>query len=262
MQFIKSILILIAASNILFAQKSEKVTLTVLFDNTTLNEYCTPEWGFACLLENDKERLLFDTGLKAGILLENMKAFGCDPGNIDKIVLSHMHNDHTGGILEIVKKNPNVDVYVVDSADKAELEEWQVNKNKLHKVKDFTKIISNVYSLGEMPGRANEQAIIIKAKNGIYIITGCAHPGIINIIKEAKKHFSDQPIKLVAGGFHLLREDNEAIKQIIQQFKELGVEKAGPTHCTGDQVIQKFAKEYGENFVKLGVGFTKTVEVN
>ena len=258
----KFIIILVLAANIVFAEEKKELTITVLFDNMKLNENCTSEWGFACLLETQDEQVLFDTGLKGDVLLHNFKALEIDPGNISKVILSHMHNDHTGGLPVIIKENPNADVYVVDSADNAELEVLKISKNKLHKVKEFTKINDCIYSLGEMPGRANEQSLVIEIKTGIYIITGCAHPGIIKIINKAKIHFKDQPIKLVMGGFHLHLEADETVNQTIEQFKALGVEKAGPTHCTGDHVIQKFADEYGEDFEKLGVGFTKMVEVN
>ena len=87
-------------------------------------------------------------------------------------------------------------------------------------------------------------------------------PELLKLLKKAKKHFENEPITLVMGGFHLLREDDETIATVINQFKELSIEKVGPTHCTGDHVIKKFKEEFGEDFVQMGIGFAQSFEID
>ena len=158
--------------------------ITILFDNTTLNPSCQAEWGFACLVESEQERVLFDAGADGDILLHNFEKLGIPPTGIDKIIISHMHGDHTGGLSSILEKNQNSTVYFVQSATDEQLGIYKKLPIKIKKVKDFTKISDNLYSLGEMQGKTNEQSIVIKTKHGIVIITGCAHPGIVEIVKK------------------------------------------------------------------------------
>lgn len=90
------------------------------------------------------------------------------------------------------------------------------------------------------------------------VITGCAHPGIIKIVSKAKDLLNED-ILLVMGGFHLTGESSNIIESIVSKFKELGVQYAGPCHCSGDVTRQLFGKEYEKNFIKVGVG--KVIEI-
>jgi 7,8-dihydropterin-6-yl-methyl-4-(beta-D-ribofuranosyl)aminobenzene 5'-phosphate synthase len=91
------------------------------------------------------------------------------------------------------------------------------------------------------------------------VITGCAHPNIARIL-EMVKTLRNEKIYMVFGGFHLLSKSDDQVKEIIKKFKELGVEKVGPTHCTGDRAIELFKEAYGKNYVPMGVG--KVIKIN
>ena len=104
-----------------------------------------------------------------------------------------------------------------------------------------------------------EQALLIETSQGIILITGCAHPGIVDIVKKAKDVLK-KDIYLVFGGFHLVETSANQVNRIIAEFEDLGVQKVGATHCTGDEAIELFKKAYGENFVALGVGKRITVD--
>jgi len=104
-----------------------------------------------------------------------------------------------------------------------------------------------------------EHSLILDTKRGLVVITGCAHPGIVKIIKTVKNQFSDKEIYLVMGGFHLYNLSESEVKQIIENFKNLGVQKVVPSHCTGDQAIGLFAEAYQGDFIQNGVG--KLIEV-
>ena len=98
-----------------------------------------------------------------------------------------------------------------------------------------------------------EQALVLDTSQGIVVITGCAHPGIVGIVKKAKEMLS-KDIDLVFGGFHLMGTPTSQIKKIIAEFRAMGVNKVGATHCTGDEAIQMFRDEWGKDFVELGAG--------
>ena len=83
-------------------------------------------------------------------------------------------------------------------------------------------------------------------------MTGCAHPGIVNIVKKTKELINNN-LYLVMGGFH------RPPVSVVQKFRELGVEKVAPSHCTGDHIRNAFAQEYKEDFVEYGVG--KIIEI-
>ena len=90
------------------------------------------------------------------------------------------------------------------------------------------------------------------------IITGCSHPGIVNIIKKAKEMLKEN-VYLVVGGFHLFVSSDFEIEEIVRSFRELKVEKVAPCHCTEEKAISMFEKEYKEDFIKAEVG--KVIEV-
>jgi 7,8-dihydropterin-6-yl-methyl-4-(beta-D-ribofuranosyl)aminobenzene 5'-phosphate synthase len=93
----------------------------------------------------------------------------------------------------------------------------------------------------------------LNTKNGLVIITGCSHPGIVNIVRRAKDIFSKE-VYMVFGGFHLMKHSSDMISDIIDELKNLGVKKCGSTHCSGDEAIQMFKEAFGNNFVQMGSG--------
>ena len=114
-------------------------------------------------------------------------------------------------------------------------------------------IAENQYTTGEMGLSIHEQAMVIQTDQGLVIITGCAHPGIVEIIEQSGLMF-DEKVRLVLGGFHLGSKSKAEIETILKDFRRLGVEQVAPCHCAGEGAITKFAEEYGENFIRAGVG--------
>jgi metal-dependent hydrolase (beta-lactamase superfamily II) len=129
----------------------------------------------------------------------------------------------------------------------------ETKKAEVTSVYEPEEICSNVFSTGEMGEAIKEQSLILNTKKGLIIVTGCSHQGIVEIIKHADKLF-DKAICLVFGGFHLGGKPEAELQEIITSFKEIGVEKCGATHCTGDQAIEMFKKAYGENYIPMGTG--------
>ncbi len=226
---------------------------TILYDNYLYAQGTKPDWGFSCLIEGTEKVILFDTGTQPDILLHNVDHLGVDLKKVEQIVISHDHYDHIGGLPKVLDRNPHVSVYMPVSFSYEIVRSVEGKKAKVVSVDEPIEICPNVYSTGEMGIQIKEQSLIINTKKGLIIVTGCSHQGIVNILKRAKKLF-DRPIYLVFGGFHLGGTSDAQVEAIIRDFKEIGVEKCGATHCTGDRPIELFKEAFGDNYVPMGTG--------
>lgn len=229
------------------------VTLTVLYDNYPFGEGLTTDWGFSALIEGTEKTILFDTGTKPAILLQNLKALAVEAKAVDLVAFSHFHGDHTGGLLEFLKLNGQVTVYTPSSFSDKFLDEVRRAGAEVKRTNEAVEICRGVRYLGETGSQIPEQALVISTPEGLAVVTGCAHPGIVDMLKKARRD-SGRDIALVLGGFHLLDKSEGELRAIVGEFKALGVRKVGATHCTGDKAIALFKEAYGENFVPLGVG--------
>jgi 7,8-dihydropterin-6-yl-methyl-4-(beta-D-ribofuranosyl)aminobenzene 5'-phosphate synthase len=122
-----------------------------------------------------------------------------------------------------------------------------------HNIKEGTQIINGVYSTGELGTFIKEQALVIKTKKGLVVLTGCAHPGVVNLARKAKE-VAGKEIYLVLGGFHLYSTPDSEVKKIIGELKKLGVKKIAPCHCSGERTRQLFKKSFGKDYLENGVG--------
>ncbi len=237
------------------------VRMTVVYDNYTFTQGVTADWGFGCFIEGTGETLLFDTGYQGSILMDNIDALGVDLAVLDAVVISHDHLDHTGGLDSVLNRNSDVSVYFGISFPPSFSQNIIDHGAVPVTVDESVEICEGVLSTGELQGPVNEQSLILDTDQGLVIVTGCSHPGIVNILTTAKT-LLDKDIYLVFGGFHLGDHTIAQIQQIIQQFRALGVQKVGPTHCTGETAISLFQQEYGDDFVQMGVGRTITVSMS
>jgi 7,8-dihydropterin-6-yl-methyl-4-(beta-D-ribofuranosyl)aminobenzene 5'-phosphate synthase len=98
-----------------------------------------------------------------------------------------------------------------------------------------------------------EQSLIIETERGFVLVTGCAHPGIADVIEEAMEIARQNPL-LVIGGFHLSAAGDAVIADIISRFRELSVMYVAPAHCTGENAMKLFRAEYVNRFIEVGVG--------
>jgi 7,8-dihydropterin-6-yl-methyl-4-(beta-D-ribofuranosyl)aminobenzene 5'-phosphate synthase len=234
--------------------------IKILFDATSLDKRFHTGWGVSFLI-NDK--ILFDTGEKGPWLVDNMNNLGVDATGIKAVVISHDHWDHQGGLWAILERNPKLNVYACPGFGKRFKSKVESYGNRLIEVYRFTKICENIYTTGEIEGRyafkyMPEQALVLKTPNGLTILTGCAHPGIIKMIEDIKRNIAGK-IFLILGGFHLMDKDKKTAQSIVDKFKRFRVKKAAPTHCTGKKAIDIFREKYRDDFIKVQVG--ETIEV-
>jgi 7,8-dihydropterin-6-yl-methyl-4-(beta-D-ribofuranosyl)aminobenzene 5'-phosphate synthase len=162
-------------------------------------------------------------------------------------------------LLAFLGKNSDVSVYLPPSCSDRFVQQVKQTGAKVVTTNAPVEICRGVHLTGPMGARIIEQSMIVDTVKGSVVITGCAHPGIVEIVRKSKA-ILPKDIHLVFGGFHLLRKSDTELQQIIGEFRKLGVKKAGPTHCTGDRAIQMFKKAYGPDFVRMGVGRILKIE--
>jgi len=232
------------------------MNIKILFDKLSSDKNLRTGWGVSFLIDG---RMLFDTGERGDFLINNMQAMGVDIKEIESVIISHNHHDHTGGLMDILKKNSAINVYACPGFGNEFDESVHISGARLIQIHDFTEIFRNTFVTGEMQSEYKgrympEQALAVKTKNGVSIITGCAHPGIIKIVNKVKENLPDEKLYLVMGGFHLRDFESSAVKNIVKEFKDLGVIKAAPTHCSGSTAERIFKKIYSDNFIEIKVG--------
>ncbi|MBN1546999.1 MAG: MBL fold metallo-hydrolase [Syntrophaceae bacterium] len=228
--------------------------ITVLYDNNRLNLGLKARWGFSCLVEGYEKSILFDTGGDSSVLLYNMGRLGIKPSKIEVIILSHNHSDHTGGARGFLMENNDVLVYLPNSFPGSFKQMLASLGAHVKEISGAKKLFHGVYTSGELGNNLIEHSLIIKTDAGLVIITGCAHPGVVEIIQKAKEITGENKIYLVMGGFHLAGEPTSRIKSILEEFKCLSVQKAAPCHCSGDEARRLFKQAYAANCIECGVG--------
>lgn len=239
--------------------------LKVLVDNNTfIDKYYLGEPAVSYYIENGSDLILFDTGY-TDAFIKNANDMGIDLNKVNKLVISHGHDDHTRGLkyffdrkrdIELIShplcfdyKEDATGLFIGSPLNKEEL----ASKCHLNLTSTPTFISDNLIFLGEIPvtnsfesrysiGKTKKEgtlkedylnddsAICYKSEKGLIIITGCSHSGICNIIEYAKKVCNEEKVYAVIGGFHLL-EVNERLKSTINYLKENNIPYLYPCHC-------------------------------
>ncbi|MCU0234689.1 MAG: MBL fold metallo-hydrolase [Thermoanaerobaculales bacterium] len=258
-----------------------------------------PEFGLSLHLEVGGARVLFDTGA-SGLFLANAERLGIDIAAVDALVISHQHFDHGGGLAAFLEANPHAPVYLRSAplADRSfrafglirrsigidrELLERQHSRFELvagrREVAPGVFLLCDIGSTHPRPrgnrrlfvergGRVerdpfdHELMMVARADDGMVVISGCSHHGVLNMLEAAGEAFPGVPIKALIGGFHLIglpfydsmaasRREVEAIgRRILEQV-------AGPVftgHCTGGKGYRALAGVMGEALQPLATG--------
>lgn len=230
-----------------------KIKVTIIYDNFNFKEGLKSDWGFSCLIQGTDQTILFDTGARKSVFEQNFEALSIDPKEIGLIVISHDHYDHTGGLETFLEKNSDVYVYIIESFAQKSKKLIEEIGGKIRYEPNLTEICKDVYLSGTLGDKIEEQSLAINTDKGLVVITGCSHPGINKILEHFKTSLN-KDIYMVFGGFHLMQMNEEEMKSIISEMKELGVQRCGATHCTGKKQIEMFKDSFGDNYVSLGVG--------
>jgi len=262
-----------------------KLQITTLSENTAGLRSFLGELGLSILVETDEANILFDTGQSISAS-HNAELLGINLSQIDKIVLSHGHYDHTGGLrpilhrmgkeIEIIahpdiwaaKFNRREDEYIGIPFHRQTLESLGAHFNL---TTEPVRITGKIMTTGEIPMVTDyeeiephlvvkedggykpdkfrdDQALIINTEPGLVVILGCAHRGIINTLYHAQKLSGVKTIYAVLGGCHLMDATEERVWLTIAALKELGVQRLGVSHCTGLPASAIMAREFGDRF--------------
>jgi 7,8-dihydropterin-6-yl-methyl-4-(beta-D-ribofuranosyl)aminobenzene 5'-phosphate synthase len=238
-------------------ESTEEMTITVVYDNHGYDPRLRSDWGFGCLVELGHTTLLFDTGGNGDMLLSNMSQLDLDPLQIDHVFLSHIHGDHTGGLAALLGTGVRPVVWVPRSFP-ATFKERVRAYTELREVSSPTEVLPGAYSTGELGSAIIEQSLVLQTSRGLAVVTGCAHPGIVNIVTRVKE-LHPQEVYLVLGGFHLGGKRSTELERILAEMRALEVQRVAPCHCTGDEAIRMFSDEWGENFIATGMG--RSIEI-
>jgi len=198
-------------------------------------------FGFSTLIYNNisKTHLLFDTGSKGDILVHNINKFNVKVSEINKVIISHNHFDHTGGLKEIYQINQDIEIYMPLHDIKSFISAYP--EAQVQGISEMIEVDKNIFSSGQFGGRLAEQSLFLKTKkNDLIIISGCAHPGLETFILKCQT--ISNKIKAVIGGFHGFWNFS---------FLE-GVEFVGACHCT--QKIREIKQRFSEQFNDICVG--------
>jgi len=236
-----------------------QTTIITVYDNYLVDPDLTTGWGFGCVVRTPEADILFDTGGDSSVLLSNMDKMGIQPEDIEIVVISHIHGDHVGGLGGFLERNGDVRVVIPASFPDEIRERIRASGAECEEARGPMQICDHVYSSGEMGTSIKEQSLVVCTGQGVVVVTGCAHPGVVNIARQAKQMLPQEEIYLVMGGFHLSGASEPQLRSIIAAFREMGIRQVAPSHCSGDLCRQLFALEYGGDYVEGGLGKTITL---
>ncbi|MCM8760558.1 MAG: MBL fold metallo-hydrolase [Candidatus Omnitrophica bacterium] len=234
--------------------------ITLLAEGSTKWQRLVRHWGMSFLIDTD---VLFDTFGKPCYIVKQLKRLKSDIQKIQHIIISHDDWDHLTGLWKVLELNKDAAVYVCPRFKADIKEKIGLFGARLAEVDGVTNIRDNIYASGELAGKRRdsdipEQYLAVKTEEGVVVITGCAHPGIIDIVEHAKRTFGSE-VRLLMGGFHLKDNSYDLNKAIVAKVKELGVRRVMPLHCTGAIARKIFREKYGDDCIILREGQIITI---
>jgi 7,8-dihydropterin-6-yl-methyl-4-(beta-D-ribofuranosyl)aminobenzene 5'-phosphate synthase len=291
-------LVLLAGSSPASTQTPAKVrALRILILSTMLAEQGIGEWGFAALVEADGRRTLFDTGARPRTVLENARELGIDLGQVDEVVLSHNHSDHTGGLLTLRSELAASRRTALGRAHVARgifwprpgqgrgalllKEAYEKGGGVFVEHDGPTELSPGVWLTGPVPrvhaeqnwsrnpagggvvtpdrGEVEDtipedQSLVFVTDEGLVILSGCGHAGVVNTSLYARKIAGDSPVHALVGGFHLFALDEPKLDWTAAELKALGVRHFLGAHCTGLEPVYHLRGRLGLPRASAAVG--------
>jgi 7,8-dihydropterin-6-yl-methyl-4-(beta-D-ribofuranosyl)aminobenzene 5'-phosphate synthase len=249
-----------------------RLEIVVLAENTVRRAGLLGEHGLAFWINADGRRLLFDTG-QGKVLQENARQLGILLGGIEAVAVSHGHYDHTGGLHTALERARRANIYLHPAGlhkkyarqDKPPHRSIGIpspdEQSIRHRARNLTwttqptEIVPGVWVTGEIPRMtdyedaggpfytdrtctqpdplADDQALYVESANGIVVLLGCAHAGVVNTLEYVSRITGRKRIHAVLGGMHLLRASRRRIEATGDALERFKVRVIAPGHCTG-----------------------------
>jgi len=272
------------------------IRITTLSENTASLANLTwsflAEYALSILVEVEGLKILLDTGLSISAAY-NAHILGIDLSSVDKIVLSHGHSDHTGGLREILMETGKVEViahpniwdtkYVCIGGEERfagtpfRQEDLESLGASFNLTREPVWITDNIVTTGEIPMTtdyekvdpclfvkegsamhpdpcADDLALIIKTEEGLVVISGCAHRGIINTLRHAQNLTGENRINAVIGGTHLTSVSEAGLEKTIADLRKMNIKRLGACHCTEFHALSRLAQEFSGIFFLNNAG--------
>ena len=260
-------------------------TLKITILSTMLADDGIGEWGFAALVEADGHKILFDTGARPNTVLENARELKIDLSDVQDVILSHFHDDHTTGLMtlrrEFSKSNPKA-LSRVHVAQGIFLERRGHNPNPMIQMKKDYEATGGVFIIHDKPeeifpgiwlsgpvpriypeknypagtevntGAAwvedtvpDDQSLVFNTSRGLVLLSGCGHSGIINTLQYARGFLRPAPVDAAIGGFHLFAASDQQLAWTASKLKEYQTARILGAHCTGIESVYRLRELLG-----------------
>ena len=265
--------------------RPEVHALKITILSTMLADEGIGEWGFAALVEEDGRKILFDTGARPNTVLENAKELKVDLSDVQDVILSHFHDDHTTGLMtlrrEFAKRNPAA-LSRVHVAKGIFLErrgrdtnpmiamkkEYEATGGKFIEHDKPGEIFPGVWLTGPVPrvypeknygagvevaeggvwtedNVPDDQSLVFNTSRGLVLLAGCGHAGLINTLEYARKFIRPAPVDAAIGGFHLYNATDEQFNWTADKLKEYQIVQILGAHCTGIESVYHLRQRLG-----------------
>jgi 7,8-dihydropterin-6-yl-methyl-4-(beta-D-ribofuranosyl)aminobenzene 5'-phosphate synthase len=265
--------------------RPEVHALKITILSTMLADEGIGEWGFAALVEEDGRKILFDTGARPNTVLENAKELKVDLSDVQDVILSHFHDDHTTGLMtlrrEFAKRNPAAlsRVHVArgiflerrgrdTNPMIAMKKEYEATGGKFIEHDKPGEIFPGVWLTGPVPrvypeknygagvevaeggvwaedNVPDDQSLIFNTSRGLILLAGCGHAGLINTLEYARKFIRPAPVDAAIGGFHLYNATDEQLNWTADKLKEYQIVQILGAHCTGIESVYHLRQRLG-----------------
>jgi 7,8-dihydropterin-6-yl-methyl-4-(beta-D-ribofuranosyl)aminobenzene 5'-phosphate synthase len=237
-------------------------SITVVYNHLqgTSKAELTAKGGLSMYVKFNGKAILFDTGGESSPLVQNLEELRLNTALIESVVLSHNHWDHVYGLpgaLSATAKEPKV--YVpVPAAEGLSQQNPQANVVAVSKP---IGTLPGTWLVGPMEleyrgGTVVEQALVLDQRDGLVVIVGCSHPGIVTVVEHVREVFGYKQITLIAGGFHLRASSKNEINDISLRLQQMGVQRLALSHCTGELAMKIFRQEWGDRVISVDLGDT------
>jgi 7,8-dihydropterin-6-yl-methyl-4-(beta-D-ribofuranosyl)aminobenzene 5'-phosphate synthase len=233
------------------------VKITTLVDNDVWMRGLASSWGLSLYVEIDsgeeRHRVLMDTSGSYDALFSNAGKLGVDLSDVEAVFVSHWHMDHCGCLSHVLPLLRQQTPVYVPSMNPSGIRTIREAEGTPIVCSDPVHLMDGAMSTGEMIGGVSEHSLVININGkGLVVLAGCAHPGIVNIVKCAQQVSGVSKVYAVIGGFHISSK-REGV-YVAEFLQELGVQLVSPCHCTGVNAKQSIAGIMKDNCAKNGSG--------